>query len=250
MVEECPEVTTATGAGSVEGSIEMAESSTRTVERALSLLAAVCTGGRVTSAACAREVNLSPSTTMRLLRTLESTGFVSRDDDGMYGPGPRLVQLGTLALSQESLVGICNAEMTSLSEATGESVYLSVFGHRDTALYIAIVEGTHSIRHTSWVGRTIPLEGTAAGQVLTDRVPDDGYVVIERGLEPDVTAIAAPVRSGDRVVAALSLIVPSYRLNSAAAHGLGRELTRRVAKLTAELGGKAKTEVSRYSQPA
>lgn len=250
MVEASSETMTATGAGSEDRSIQLAESSTRAVERALSLLAAVCAGGRVTSASCAREVDLSPSTTMRLLRTLEGTGFVSRGDDGLYRPGPRLVQLGTLALSKESLVDICRDEMTSLSEATGESVYLSVLGHRDTALYIAIVEGTHSIRHASWVGRTIPLEGTAAGQVLTDQVPEQGYVVIERGLEPDVTAIAAPIRSGQRVVAALSLIVPSYRLNTAAAHGLGRELTRRVLSRSAALEGHLDPAISGYSETA
>ncbi len=230
--------------------MQMAESSTRTVERALSLLAAVCAGDRMTSAACAREVELSPSTTMRLLRTLETTGFVSRDDDGMYRPGPRLLQLGTQALSKESLIDFCRDEMISLSEATGESVYLSVIGHLDTALYIAIVEGTQSIRHTSWVGRAIPLEGTAAGLVLTDQVPEQGYVVIERGVEPDVTAIAAPIRSGRRVVAALSLIVPSYRLNTAAAHGLGRELTRRVLRRSAVLDGSPESQFLPFSKPA
>lgn len=250
MTDAIPETAPEPSAGAGAEGTELVESSTRTVERALSLLAAVCAGERMTSAACAREVDLSPSTTMRLLRTLEATGFVSRDDTGSYRPGPRLVQLGALALSKESLVDICRDEMVSLSEATGESVYLSVIGHLDTALYIAIVEGTHSIRHASWVGRTVPLEGTAAGLVLTDQVPEQGYVVIERGLEPDVTAIAAPIRSGRRVVAALSLIVPSYRLNTSAAHGLGRELTRRVLRRSAVLDGTPESQFAPYSKLA
>jgi IclR family acetate operon transcriptional repressor len=190
----------------------MAESSTRTVERALSLLAVVCDRGSTTLAESARLVGLSPSTALRLLRTLESTGFVRKDVDGGYRPGSRVVQLGTQALSNESLVGYCRAEMLDLVERTGESAYLSVEGHASTALYLAITEGTHSVRHASWVGRSIPLDGSAAGAALTGRTPVEGFVTVERGVETDVTAIAAPVRSGARIVAALSLVVPSYRM--------------------------------------
>ncbi|MBD8104503.1 IclR family transcriptional regulator [Plantibacter sp. CFBP 8775] len=190
----------------------MAESSTRTVERALSLLAVVCDRGRTTLAESARLVDLSPSTALRLLRTLESTGFVRKDADGSYRPGSRVVQLGTQALSNESLVGFCHTEMLDLVERTGESAYLSVEGHASTALYLAITEGTHSVRHASWVGRTIPLDGSAAGAALSGRTPTAGYVTVERGVESDVTAIAAPVRSGARIVAALSLVIPSYRM--------------------------------------
>src|SRR5439155_1725294 len=82
---------------------------------------------------------------------------------------------------------------------------LSVEGHADTALYISIVEGTHSVRHASWVGRTVPLDTSAAGHALRGRVPAEGYVIVERGVEADVTAIACPVHSEARIVAALSL---------------------------------------------
>ncbi|WP_035781011.1 helix-turn-helix domain-containing protein, partial [Arthrobacter sp. H14] len=80
----------------------MADASTRTVERALSLLGTVCDRGSVTLADAARGVDLSASTALRLLRTLEAAGFVRKDDDG-YRPGMRIVQLGAQALSHESL---------------------------------------------------------------------------------------------------------------------------------------------------
>src|SRR3954451_23207798 len=114
--------------------------------------------------------------------------------------------------------------MEKLVEKTGESVYLSVEGHGATALYISIVQGRHSVRHTNWVGRTIPLDISAAGHALRGRVPDDGYVVVERGVEADVTAIACPVHSEARIVAALSLVVPSYRLTASEAAQYGRML--------------------------
>ena len=110
-----------------------------------------------------------PSTALRLLRTLETTGFVSKEEFGTYRPGSRLIQLGAQALSSESLIDLARPAMEKLVSETGESAYLSVEGHGDTALYIGIVEGTHSVRHTSWVGRTVP---------LTSRQPDTHSAVM------------------------------------------------------------------------
>ena len=58
----------------------MAEPSTRTVERALALLASICERGGANLADSARDCDLAPSTALRLLRTLETTGFVSREE--------------------------------------------------------------------------------------------------------------------------------------------------------------------------
>ena len=79
----------------------MAEPSTRTVERALALLATICERGGANLADSARDCDLAPSTALRLLRTLETTGFVSREEaGGTYRPGARLIQLGAQALVQ------------------------------------------------------------------------------------------------------------------------------------------------------
>ena len=216
----------------------MAEPSTRTVERALALLATICERGSANLADSARDCDLAPSTALRLLRTLETTGFVSREEaGGTYRPGARLIQLGAQALSNESLIDLAKPTMEKVVAETGESVYLSVEGHGATALYIGIVEGTHSVRHTSWVGRTVPLGKSAAGRALRGRVPDVGYVVVERGVEADVTAIACPVYSQARIVAAMSLVIPSYRVPSGQAAEYGRMLTLATADVSAQLSG-------------
>ncbi|GAA3668533.1 IclR family transcriptional regulator [Microbacterium marinilacus] len=213
----------------------MSEQSTRTVERALSLLAHVCEEGSSSLAAAARAVELSPSTALRLLRTLEASGFVRRDDEGSYRAGSRLVQLGAQALSNESLIDISHQEMVGLEEATGESVYLSVEGHGASVLYISIVEGSHSIRHANWVGRTIPLQGSAAGLALTGQTPEAGFVVVERGIERDVTAIAAPILVGSRIVASLSILVPTYRIDDRSTDQFGRLIAAAAHRLSAGL---------------
>jgi len=218
----------------------VAEPSTRTVERALALLATVCDRSGANLADAAQECDLAPSTALRLLRTLETTGFVSKDEFGMYRPGSRIIQLGAQALSDESLIDLARAAMEELSTETGESVYLSVEGHAATALYIGIVEGTHSVRHASWVGRTVPLDTSAAGHALRGKIPDDGYVVVERGVETDVTAIACPVYSQARIVAALSLVIPSYRLTASQAKRYGRMLVTATADVSARLSSSPK----------
>jgi IclR family acetate operon transcriptional repressor len=220
----------------------VAEPSTRTVERALALLATICDRGGANLADSARECDLAPSTALRLLRTLENTGFVAKEEaGGTYRPGSRLIQLGAQALSNESLIDFAKPEMEKLVDDTGESAYLSVEGHAGTALYISIVEGTHSVRHASWVGRTVPVDISAAGQALRGRVPDEGYVIVERGVEADVTAIASPIYSEARIVAALSLVVPSYRLTASQAAEYGRTLATTAAELSAGLSRRPKS---------
>ena len=117
-------------------------------------------------------------------------------------------------------------------------------GHGATALYIGIVEGTHSVRHASWVGRTVPLNKSAAGRALRGRVPDAGYVVVERGVEADVTAIASPVYSQARIVAAMSLVIPSYRLTKSQTAEYGRMLTLATGEVSAQLSRSSKSTLS------
>ncbi len=215
----------------------MAESSTRTVERALMLLGAVGEADSLSLSDAAREANLSTSTALRLLRTLEGSGFVRRDAEGGYRPGLRVVQLGAQALGHESLVSLVGPALERLVSLTGESAYLSVPSHDHAAVYLAMREGTHSVRHASWVGRSIPLEGTAVGAVLGGERPDEGFVAVRDGLQQDVTAIAAPITVGHgeaaRVVGVVSVVAPSYRMTPDLVARIGGQVSREAAAVLA-----------------
>lgn len=184
----------------------------RTIDRALSLLSLVCTAGEISLAEVARGADLSPSTALRLLRALEAREFVRRGADGLFTAGPYLVQLGAAALSNDSLITLARPAMQRVAAVTTESCYLSVFGAGHTAMHLAIVEGTQSVRHVGWAGRSIPLDGTAVGRVLLGEVGPDGYIVVAERAEKDVTAVSAPIRVASRVAGALSCLVPSYRV--------------------------------------
>jgi urocanate hydratase len=207
------------------------------VGRALALLATVCDSDAPSLTECARRTDLPTSTALRLLRTLEQADFVARDEDGSYRAGPNLLQLGARAFAQESVVEASRPALARMVAATGESTYLSVRGPGDTALYVATVEGTHSVRHTSWTGRTGPLAGSAVGAVLTGQVPAAGFVAMRSVIEADVTAIAAPVVHAGGVLAALSVVGPVYRIDDATAARYGRLLATEAAHVSATLVG-------------
>ena len=201
-----------------------ATTGTRTVDRALELLAEVCTQESVTLSEAARRTQLPVSTALRLLRTLEASGFVTRDLAGGFGAGPRLIQLGAYSLGRYSLLRLAQPGMRRIGERTGESVYLAIEAPGNSAIYIGMVEGTHAVRHVSWVGRTVPMAGLAVGRALSgDLTKNDGGYVAERDrLEPDVTAIAAPIPWAGGIAGALNLLGPTYRIDDDTMHAYGQ----------------------------
>jgi IclR family transcriptional regulator, acetate operon repressor len=213
-----------------------ASNSTRTVERALGLLAVVCDDDAITLSECARRAGLPASTALRLLRTLETSGFVARSAvDGSFRPGPRLVQLGASALGRQALVGMAEPALKRIVAATGESAYLSIAGPAETAIYIAMVEGTHAVRHTSWVGKALPCADLAVGAALRGDVGPCGYVAERDRVEPDVTAIVAPVRRRGGVAAALNLLGPTYRIDDQTMQSYGKTVATEAAALAGQL---------------
>ena len=188
-------------------------SSTRSVERALGLLAHVCESAPTSLSECARAVGLSPTTALRLLRTLEALDFVSRDASGDFHPGSLAFRFGAAALGRNQMVKAAEPALRRLSAQCGESSYLGIPTGGDRVVYIAMAEGTFSIRHSGWVGRTVPVAGTAVGAALQGRTPECGYVVVRSSVERDVTAIAAPIIWAGGIAGALNVVGPSYRLD-------------------------------------
>jgi urocanate hydratase len=216
-----------------------ASGQTRTVDRALDLLALVCAGEAPSLAECARRSRLPASTALRLLRTLEVRGFVRRDQNGSFIPGTRVLQVGALALSRQSLVRLTEPGLRRIVATTGESAYLSVPGPEDTAVYVAVAEGTRPVRHTSWVGRAVPMEGLAVGVVLAGDTPPCGYVAQRDRHEPDVTAVVAPVTWAGGVAGAVSLLGPTYRISDQTMEEFGRIVGAEARRVSEQLAGAA-----------
>ena len=161
----------------------------------------------------ARAVDLSASTALRQLRSLEAAGFAVRRVDGAWVPGPELLRIARNLATNATLPRLAEPVLASLAEVLGESAYLAEPADARTAVYVAMEPGTHAVRHVSWLGHTVPRRGTAVGRALVGDVDDDGVAVRDDAVESGVTAVSAPVRdlSGD-VVAAVSVVGPSFRL--------------------------------------
>lgn len=213
-----------------------AAGSTRAVERALALLAEICQHDVTTLAEAARRTRLAPSTALRLLRTLQHTGFVSHGADGSWRPGAQAIALGATVVGRESLVRLAEPALQHIVEATGETAYLIVRGHGGSAVYVGMVEGTRSVRHTSWVGRSIDVRGLAVGRALAGDVPVGGYLAERDVIEPDVTAVAAPIPRPGGIAGALNLLGPTYRIDEALMHEYGRIVAREAAAVGRLLG--------------
>lgn len=191
--------------------------SIRSVDRALDLLTVVCAHNGDSSGCslmdCAKATDLPPSTALRFLRSLTQRGFVSRDEAGMFHPGVELLRLGAGVLSRDNLIRVASPAMRRLASDINESIYLVVRNTDGNCLYIAIEECAQPIRHVSWVGKTFTAQGSAANRVLSGKVPL-GQSVTEQGVvEQDVTAISSPIIAADQVVAAMSVLAPSYRMD-------------------------------------
>jgi len=98
------------------------------------------------------------------------------------------------------------------------------------------------VRHASWVGRMLPLDRTAVGAALLDELDASGFAVRRNTFEPDVVALAAPVRGPDgSIVAALSITAPSYRIADADHARLGALVLEEARRVSAELGSALQT---------
>jgi urocanate hydratase len=204
------------------------------------LLSHVATAERPpTLAESARAADLALSTTSRLLRTLETQGYVRRAADGRYWPGTRIFQLGAVAMRALPAFELAVDHLVALADATGETAYLSIPDGDGNALYVRQVESPQSIRHASWLGQSIPLEDTALGVALAGKVDEMGFAVNRGGpIEPDAVTAASPVYdSSTAIVAGLSVIGPSFRIDDSEIDRIGRLVAAHAEELSAELGG-------------
>lgn len=197
--------------------IEPAESgvASRSAERLLALIRLVAEqSDGLTLSDMARAVALPTSTTLRHLRSLESERFViRRATDGCFVPGPDLLRIARALDTSLPLSNRAEATLQQLAQRTSETAYLGEPVTRATATYTARAEGTHHVRHVSWVGQPVSRRGTALGLALGGRVDADGAVCRIGIVEEGVTAVAAPVFGATgRIVAAVSVVGPSFRL--------------------------------------
>jgi len=215
-----------------------------------------------------------PSTVHRILDTLKYGGYVEQNSTTQkYQLGLKLLELGMGKLHQIDLVKEAKPYLRELAKKCNETVHLGIL--EDTnVLYLAKEESSQTIRMISYIGRRAPLHCTALGKVLlaylssterndilarielsklTDKtITDKTQLEIElnkieqKGMgwdreenEKDVRCIAAPIRDYQgKVIAAVSVSSPAYRVNKENQDHLQEELVATCQKISSRLGFK------------
>jgi IclR family acetate operon transcriptional repressor len=238
-----------------------------TVDRALDVLTHLHTGGRAQGVTeIARGLELPKSTAHRLLTALRRRGFVQRDPGGRYRPGLALVALGVGVLEREPVVIAARRVLEEEAEAVGETGFLA--GARAGRLLVLDKqEGSGFLRASPRIGAEIPVHATAVGKLYlaldpgaverdpaTDRFTPhtrlSGELVGELGRVrargfaenreewiPGLIGVAAPVRLGKRLIAALAIAGPSSSQLRERREELAERVVAAASRVEARLAG-------------
>jgi DNA-binding IclR family transcriptional regulator len=242
----------------------------QSVDRALTVMEIIAALGQAGVTEIAAELGVHKSTVSRLVSALEARGYVEQlADRGKYRLGFAVARLARATSGQLDLVKQSQAACDALAVESGETTNLAVLDE-DRIVNIAEAIGSAGVALRTWVGQSCPAHATSSGKVLLagldgvalrerlgsrlepftettlttraaleaelDTVRKNGWASVREELEVGLNAVAAPVYDADaRVVAALSVSGPSYRLGEdefvavakrtiAAAEGISRRL--------------------------
>jgi len=185
----------------------------------------------------------------RILSTLTDADYVIRDPaTSTYRIGLRFAGMALRHLDSTGTSGLCQPLLQDVANKTGELVQLLIV-QNDQMIYVAKAEGKQRVRVLSLVGRVAALHASAAGKVWLASLPEEralaivlkqgmkkftqnsvttvdalraelararraGFAIVEQEMFEDASSVAVPIRGrqGDRVVGAVVLSGPSYRL--------------------------------------
>ena len=111
----------------------------------------------------ARLAGLNPSTSFRLLATLEAHGLIERASGGGYRRGVATLLLAAGGI-EESIRRHARPLLEVLRDATGESAVVSAVGAASFAP-LEQVDGVHSLS-VRWTGRSYPLHCSSPGKLV------------------------------------------------------------------------------------
>lgn len=157
------------------------------VERALSLLEAFRLGeGSVRLVDLASRTGLTRSTAHRLLNVMANRGFVIALEEGRYGIGLKMWDIGLRSMRPGDLIGFAQPYLQELATMSGETAHLAI---RDgyEAIYLARVVSPQRVAAQTQVGMRVPLYCTATGKALVAFGGEDVVAEVMKGKRVKVT---------------------------------------------------------------
>jgi len=223
----------------------------RAAKRALEVIEHVAASPQpISLSEIAREVGLPKSSAHALIRTLDTEGYLQRDEGGNYSLGPRLLRLLGSLPHRFELPRVARPIMQGLVDELGETAILGI-RQGDEIVYVEQVEAPQVIRYVAPLGEPRPMHVTSIGKVhlalmpaeesrtildevelkrltpnsLTSRdaietelaeVRERGFALNREESVEGVVAVAVPIREGGMpdgaVIAGLSVAGPADRM--------------------------------------
>ncbi|MEI6725058.1 MAG: helix-turn-helix domain-containing protein, partial [Actinomycetes bacterium] len=161
----------------------------------------------LTSLQIASAAGMSRAAVNRILPFLVESDLLHAEADGTYTLGLELVSLASRVGWVDRLRIAARVHLVRLRDATRETANLIVLDG-DHAIYVDQVESPYALRHSGWVGRRVPLAGTATGAAFDDRTTSH---VATDAVETGVTAVtcALDLPAND---AAVGITAPTWRV--------------------------------------
>ena len=219
----------------------------------------------------AQQLGLHRSTTSRLAATLASAGYLeSTGEPGRYRLAGKLALLGQLVASGGEIRTAAVPVLRELVERLGETGHLAVLEGTE-AVTIEVVDGWHTVRMHSWVGKRSPAHCSSMGKALLAGLPDaaldalygerleartertvasrtalkkelaeiraQGYALDLEELEPHLCCVAAPITDHTgAVVASVSVSGPDARIDAGTAPGIADDVRDAARRISVRLG--------------
>lgn len=190
------------------------------LDKAMGVLRALRLHGAMSLAQLEEATGLPRATAHRLAVALEEHGVVRRDPTGRFMLGFELIAYGHAAAASFPLAELSRPHLSSLRDASGESVQLFVREGTQRRCVVSL-QSPHGLQWIVPEGVLLPLEAGSAGRVLTSNRPTQWIQSVEER-EPGVASVSAAVvgRQGV-IVAAISISGPVERLTRAPGERFG-----------------------------
>ena len=224
----------------------------RSVEIAFNIVDALQERNQVGVTELSEELGYAKSTVHSHLRTLKEQKLIVREDDG-YRLSIRILDMATHVREQIDNYDVIRDEVEKLAEETDEIAQFGVEEY-DRVTYFCKATGDQSVETASRVGKQQPMHSTALGKTilafrpperveetiadleLSRRTPEtitdpaelraeleaireQGYGIDNEENIEGLRCVAAPVRTDDGVLGAISMSGPSSRFTEERLHG-------------------------------
>jgi DNA-binding IclR family transcriptional regulator len=195
----------------------------------------------------AKATNLTNSTALKILDTLNLIGYVQKDHETKkFSLGTSLLKFANKAMNQLNIKKIAQPHLEELQRVTAETVHLGIL-NQTNVVYVTKIDSSNPITLYSQIGKRIPLYCSAMGKAILadqsdveveayltenqlskitkntitttegffqeiDRVRELGYAFDNGEHEEEVFCVGASLTRDGKNFGAISVSIPKYRL--------------------------------------